>query len=301
MFNRLATVRIKAAEDAIAAGRLEEAFDVATLPDLADQRVARPLRERLATAFLTRGQERLLGRQFKEALSDFDRAARCGAAADVIQEWRNRAIDAQRDDAQAQGKKAAALTEARQRMAAGSLAGAADAVAKSPVQDRDASAMTDEIERQRARAEKALAGAKTAFDAGHLASAAQQLLAARTIHAKLDGVVELEVRIVARIVEQARTSFEDGRLDRVEKELAVLSDLGRHSAHRHELDEAVRLAKEAAVAMSDGRYSKAGVLMGRLGQMEMKAGWVESVRKQLDSIEDQRRGVLEGPLGLLLG
>ncbi|MEK6643202.1 MAG: FHA domain-containing protein, partial [Planctomycetota bacterium] len=36
-------------------------------------------------------------------------------------------------------------------------------------------------------------------------------------------------------------------------------------------------------------------------QMDMTAGWVESVRKQLDSIEDQRRGLLEGPLGLLLG
>lgn len=301
MFNRLATARIKAAEDAMAAGRLEEAYDVATLPDVAESRAARPLREKLVTAFLTRGQERLLSRQFTEAIADLDKAARCGAPSDVVKEWRTRAIDAQRDDANAQVKKASALREAQQRLAAGSLAGAADAVAKSPVQDRDAAAMNDEIERQRSRAETALTAARTAFDAGHLASAAQNLLAARTAHAKLEGIIELEARIVARIVDQGRASFDEGRLDRAEKELAVLSDLGRHSTQRSELEEAVRIAKEAAAAMSDGRYSKAGVLMGRLGQMEIKASWVDSVRKQLDAIDDQRRVLLEGPLGLLLG
>lgn len=301
MFNRLATARIKAAEDAMAAGRLEEAYDVATLPDVADSRAARPLREKLVTAFLTRGQERLLSRQFTEAIADFDKAARCGAAADVVKEWRTRAVDAQRDDANAQVKKASALREAHQRLAVGSLAGAADAVAKSPVQDRDAAAMNDEIERQRSRAETALTAARTAFDAGHLATAVQQLLAARTAHAKLEGIIELEARIVARIVDQGRASFAEGRLDRAEKELGVLSDLGRHSTQRSELEEAVRIAKEAASAMSDGRYSKACVLMGRLGQMEIKASWVESVRKQLDAIDDQRRVLLEGPLGLLLG
>ena len=80
MFGRLAVVRIKAAEDALAGGRLEAAFETLVGSELSDDRRVKRLRSDLAEAFLQRGQDHMLGKRFDTASRDFDCAGRCGGA-----------------------------------------------------------------------------------------------------------------------------------------------------------------------------------------------------------------------------
>jgi len=301
MFNRLINVRLKTAEDALSAGRLEEAFELASAPDLAGQKRPARLLEQLVEAFLVRGQERLLSKQFADALADFDRAARCGAPAAAVEEWRDRARRAMQDDHRLQGQKQVALSEARQKLAAGSIAGAADALAKSPIQDADGAAVVGEIERQRIRAEQLLTSARESLKDGHIAEAAKHLAAARMAHARLEGMADIERDVLVAVLKEAGESFNDGRLDRARQELSILGEIGRSNPERIEAEQALKLAQEAADALAADRYAKAGVLLGRLAQIGLKAGWISDVRKQLDAVDDQRRSLLEGPLGLLLG
>ncbi len=124
MFGRLTTVRLKTAEDALSGGRIDEAFEIVSAPDLSDHRRAQQLLSKLVAPLLSRGQENLMNRRFAEAMADFERAKRCGFEREKVAEWQDRAVKAMAEAAQSDRKNAEALAEARNRMAAGSLAGA---------------------------------------------------------------------------------------------------------------------------------------------------------------------------------
>ncbi|MBN2473171.1 MAG: hypothetical protein JXB62_01085 [Pirellulales bacterium] len=301
MFGRLAAVRMKTAEDAFAKGRLDEAFEIASAGDLAGNRRVQQLLQKLAEPLLHRGQDHLLSRRFAEALADFDRAARCGYQTNKINEWRRRAAEVMEDDQKAEHERRAALAVARERLAAGSLNGAADALAKAPEDDPDRAAVSEQIARQAGRAKEALVAAKDALKRGHVARAVERLRVARALHCKLDEITEMEATLVEHALKQATEDFRNGRLNRVGQHLAVLGEVGRKRPERVEMEEALRLAREAAKALADDRYAKAAVLLGRLAQVGPKAGWVSDVRKHLGVLEEHRRALLEGPLGLILG
>ncbi|MCG8404573.1 MAG: FHA domain-containing protein [Phycisphaerales bacterium] len=301
MFGRLATVRIKTAEDAFAAGRLDDAFEFAVAKDLAHHRRIQKLRDNLAKALFKRGQDHLLAKRFAEAMTDFDRADQCGDMQKKIREWRRRAREAMEADQQAKADRAAALGQARERFDAGSLVGAANALAKAPADDSERAALSEAIDLQAQRAAQALSDAKDALKAGHVRLAVDHFRTARTLHNKLDGVAEMETELVEHVVRSATEGFKNGRLDRAVQDLASLGDVGRRHAGRNEIEDVVNLARDAALALSEDRYARANVLLGRLAQVSPKAGWVSEVRKHLSVLETHRRALLEGPLGMLSG
>lgn len=296
MFERLATVRLKTAEDAFADGRIDEAFDVASMPDLAGHRRTQVLLNKLAEALLSRGQDHLMNRRFPEALADFDRAARCGHATEKVVEWRNRALIAARESDETRESREEAMARAQAKMAAGSLVGAKDALEAVARADAGRAVLEGAIKRQTDRAEAALEEAEAAFRKDELAHAVARLRAALQLHSKLDGAANLEARLVSRIVGNAMDAFRQGRLGRAEQQLALLSDIGVARTERIEANEALRLAREAGKAVGESRYAAAGVLLGRLAKMELKADWIGATREQLDQLDDLRRTILEGPL-----
>ena len=308
MFGRLAAVRIKAAEDALAGGRLEAAFEALAGADLSDDRRAGHLRNDLAEAFLQRGQDHMLGKRFDTALSDFDRAGRCVNRNDApetaakVAKWQARAREAMSTAHKERAERDAALAHARQRIDAGSLVGAAEALADAPSGDDGRAALSDAIAQRTRRAESALAAARTALKTGHLRLAVEKLLTARSLHNKVEGASDVESQLVDQVVKLAEESFKSGRLDRARQELAILGDeLGRVRGPLAEISKAVRIAGDAARALSENRYDRAHLLLGQLTQVGPKAAWVSEVRKRLSVVEDAHRALLEGPLGLLLG
>lgn len=301
MFGRLAAVRIKAAEDAFARGRLDEAFEIASAGDLAGNRRVQGLLEQLGGPLLERGQEHLLSKRFTEALADFERVARCGHDLDKATEWRRRALEAMADDQQAEHEHEAVLAAARERLAAGSLRGAAAALDKSPSDDPDLKALSAAIARQTRQADEALAEAKAALKKERLADAVERFQAARALHSNLSGLPEMETELVKHAVKQAAEHFKNGRMQRARQDLAALGSVGRNRSERVEMEEALRLARDAAGALAEDRYAKAGVLLGRLAGIGPKAGWISDVRKHLAVLEEHRRALLEGPLGVIAG
>lgn len=301
MFGRLGAVRIKAAEDALSKRRLDEAFEIATAPDLAGDRRARQLLARLAEPLLQRGQDHLLDKRFPEALADFERAAQCGCAPEKINEWRVRALNALQDARDAEGARQAVIAAARERIAVGNLNSAAMVLERAPAGDPARTAAEEEIARRTQQAAEALQTAKAALKDDQVSTAVDRYLAARALHAQLDGMTEMETKLVEHVVAEAAADFKVGRLRRAEQGVAVLRDVGRGRVERTEIEEALHLAREAAKALADDRYAKASVLLGRLTQGGPEAKWINDVREHLRALEDHRRALLEGPLGLVLG
>lgn len=300
MFGRLATVRIKAAEEAYAAGKLDVAFDAAISPELAGHERAKTLLQNIATELLRRGQDHLMARRFQQALDDFTKAARCGHLPEKVTEWHRRAQEAIQLDRRERAEHAAAVAEARNRMEAGSLDGAADAAARARIPDGVGAELRGAIERQGADAREALTLSEKALNEGNLPLAIEKLRHAKRHHKNLDGISTMEATLVNRVVGEAVEHFKSGRLHRAEMALGTLSDLGQGRTERVELEEAVRLAREAAEALTTQQYDRAGVLIGRLTQVGPSADWVVEVRGHLRELEEHRRELLEGPLGLIL-
>ncbi len=300
MFERLATVRLKTAEDAFDDGRIDEAFDIVTVPDLAGHRRTQVLLNKLAEALLTRGQNHLLNQRFTEALADFDRAGRCGHANEKVVEWRNRAVAASREAVAGRQSREAALAEAQARLAAGSLSGAQSALEAVKGVDAGRIQMQNAIVRQSDRAAEALEDAEEALKRDDLPTAVARLKAAIQLHCKMDGVADLEARLVSRVVREAMEAFRQGRLQRAEQQMTLLSDIGRDRPERVEAQNALQLARDAGKAVGDSRYAAAGVMLGRLAQADHMADWVVATRDQLNQLDDLRRSVLEGPLACFI-
>jgi len=301
MFNRLAAIRMKTAEKALAEGRLEEALEIATSPDLTGHRSVQRLLAEMAERFMQRGQDHLLGRRFDDAVADFGRAGRCGTPPTRVEEWRQRALAARHEALEVESVKRAAYEEARQRLAQGSIAGAEGALARSPIKDAEAAALSEQIARQERRALEAIKVAEEAIQAGQIGEAAQQVLNARGWHAKLEGIAEVERRLTEVAVARAMRSFAEGRIPRAEQELAELAGLGRGHSQKIDMEERLRLAHEAAKALADGRYDRAHVLMGRLERLSPSVGWIDETRASLEVLEEKQRSLMEGPLGAIAG
>lgn len=301
MFGRRAGNRLKNAEEALAAGRLDEAFSLADSPDVAGLGGAERVLTAMVEALLRRGQDYLMSRRFGEALADFDRAARCGQDIAKVAEWQRRAREALNHDLRLNGEQNAALAAGNNRLAAGSLAGAKDARDRAPLNDTAAEILSQAIERQADRAKGALEAAAAALKESDFIRASRELRTARSLHSKADELAELETRLLENVMRQVTESFKEGRLNRARQELAILGDLGRERPDRIEIDSALKLAADAAKALAEDHYVQAGVLLGRLCQLGLTAKWIGEAREHLDVLDEHRRALLEGPLGLLAG
>lgn len=300
MFGRLATIRIKSAEEAFAEGNLDAALEIVTSPDLArNERVTR-LRETLAERYLARGQEYLLNRQFAEAIRDFTRAGRCGHLVEKVLEWQKRAIEAQQADRMEAFQRDDALNEAKRRADAGSLAGAAEALERVGSADPRGGLIADTIERQTRQAAEALNAALVAFDREDYQIAASRIRDARKLHKGLNGLTEAENRLVDTVVGRAKADFENGRLDRAKQSLLALDELGNRRADRLDIEDQVRQATDVALALARHDYSRASVLLGRISKLNPNVTWVGEARKYVDAMEAASEAIMEGPLGILL-
>ncbi len=302
MFARRAAMLLTSAERAMSDGLYEEALAIASADDLKGHRQVEQLLGRLAELLLRRGQERLLSKRFDEALADFDRAGRCGHESAKVSEWRERAHKAMEDEMRLAGNQKEALAVAKERLGAGSLAGARDALGRAPIDDPDAQSLSRAITGQAERSAAALAAAKSAFNEEDFASAVRHFKTARSLHGKLEGLAEFESDLVDEIVKRVRDAMAGGGGLALARRLhGLLEDVGRSRPGRIELDEALKLAESAARCLGEDRYAKAGVLLGRLAQLVPDIAWIKSAREHLEGLEKSRRALLEGPLGMLCG
>ena len=88
MFGRLFNSRLKAAENALKEGRLEEAYRLAIQPDLREHRRGAAVLAGLTEKFIERARNFYREDRFREALMDLDRAEAGGVMKEEIAELR---------------------------------------------------------------------------------------------------------------------------------------------------------------------------------------------------------------------
>ncbi|MCK6456229.1 MAG: hypothetical protein L6Q92_06835 [Phycisphaerae bacterium] len=299
MFGRRSAERVKAAESALNAGRLDEAYELLRDPALRDESRASGVRSRLCEPLLMRAQERLIAERFGEALQDLDRAAWCGAAPQRVEEWRRRAVAAMQDRQRAQREVRERLNAAEQRLAEGALTLARQELA--PLRDEsEAAAIAERVARTAERAEALLADARSAVSRGAIDEAVRACEAVRQMYPGAEGLDAIEDSVCSAAMDDANRALADGRPDRARAVLAQLGRIGLNRPARLDLEHAQSILNDVATSFAAGRFEVAAIAAARLEQLVPGAKWLEALRSKLTQLQELSAGVRQGPIGFLL-
>jgi tetratricopeptide (TPR) repeat protein len=294
------SARLKAAEQAVAAGRLDEAHELLNATDLREHPRGAEVRGRLAEALLTRVRAHEEAGRYAEALQDLDRAAEAGARPEqvaALREWVRGVASREQNADRAHRRQVEA---ARDRIDAGSLMAGREILGDLDAADTQVQRLQREVEERERTAERLLTEARRLLEAGQFGPACRTLERARSENPRAAALLELEAQITRGALDQIRSATEAGRLDTAADLLGQLGDVGRNLPERSEWERTLAEVRSAidAAGRADWEAAKRAVL--RLKTRLPEAQWLSQAAEQLSQIDELVTAVLAGPLGVPL-
>ena len=297
MLSKLLFVRLKAAENALRDGRLDEAHRLATAPDLRDHRRGRAVLADLAERFVERARSHFRADRFSEALMDLDKAEAGAAGNDHATELRQHiqtVMIAHRDHERSRQDR---LAEARRRIEQGSLIAGRHILGDAAKDDAEAGYLQREVDRRIEDAQRTADQAEQMIAQGQLRAAADRVRKAKSIDAQSRRVLAVEARLCTQVVESARAAVAEGRMQRAADELKCLGPLGAELPVRREVEALLSVTHQAIVAVAAGDYGEARRHALSVKRLLPQAGWIDAAVEQLRQLDELRTALSAGPLG----
>jgi len=302
MLSQLLFVRLRSAEKALRDGRLDEAYRLATAPDLAVHRRAVAVLTSLAGLFVERARSHYRAERFAEAILDLDRAEIAGSPNDEVVAVLRAQIQAVSAEQQRKARsRHERLDAARKRIGDGSLQAGRRLLEQASEHDYAARKLREEMDRRCDDAKHTLESAKKLIAQGQLAEAADRVRKAKSIDAHHEGIADIVSGLCEKVFANARQAMQQGRLGRARDELACLRDLGDTLPAKRELREVLALAQQAAQCLRADRYGEARRHVMSLDRLLPKAGWLHQTVTRLRQLEELRTELCAGPLGESIG
>ena len=297
MFSRLLIVRLKTAERALKDGRLDEAFRLATAPDLREHRRGAALLAKLTDKFIERARAHFADERFTEALGDLDKAEAGGVQrAKIVELRRNVRIVANEVQRQEQSQRRR-IEDARQRVAAGSLAAGQQILAAAGPSDADARQLAADINARERQAAEGFDQVEKMLKDKQLAAAIERFKKVKPLSPQAPEAAALESTICAGVVATAKEALQAGRINRAAEELAMLGDIGRSLPARRDMEDVIELARSASQALDKCDFESARRHVLRLQGLWSKVGWINKAADQLEKVDEILTSLYGGPLG----
>ncbi|UCD49834.1 MAG: hypothetical protein JSW27_20180 [Phycisphaerales bacterium] len=291
-------LRIKQAQCALADDRLDEAFEIAKADDVRRHRHGQRLIGRLTRAFVRRARQNLEAGRFQPALADCNKAEKLAGNASEVAGLREAVCQAMAQHQQGRQQEAFRVAQVRQNMADGWLSVGERILAGAPTDDGQAQLLREELAAARFQSEDAVAKAEQALKHGDIEMAVDLLRSAGVTKNRNGQVGQLLRQISRQAGEQARVSFEQGRIDRAQSLLQRLTPLGVDGEDVAELRRAVTQCHQAAECVAGGQPGLALPLLRQVKTMYPSAKWLDQavaeVRQAAEAVEELEAG----PLGL---
>ena len=151
MFSGLLNARIKAAQAALKDGRLDEAFRLATAPDIRPEARGAEILTALGERFFQRAREHFAAERFTEALLDLEKAETAGCAPDRVTELRSQIRTVAGEVQRQEHSRRVRLEAARQRIDRGSLDAGRRILNDAPADDPKARQLRQEAQDRQER------------------------------------------------------------------------------------------------------------------------------------------------------
>jgi len=297
MFGRLFNSRLKAAENALKEGRLEEAYRLAIQPDLREHRRGAAVLAGLTEKFIERARNFYREDRFREALMDLDRAEAGGVMKDETAELRGYVQTVAAEHERREDSRRERLNAAVKRIEGGSLAAGRDMLERAAVEDRAAQEARRKAEERAEDARRTIEHAERLLKAGQVAGAAERVRKAKAMDAHNENVTRLEVELCRKAMENARAAIVEGKLGRAADELTCVGDLGKSLPGRRELADLLAMARDASSSLLGYRYADARRQVMSLARQVPEAGWLKTAIEQLRQLDEIHTALCAGPLG----
>ncbi len=297
MLSQLLFVRLKAAENALRDGRLDEAYRLAGAPDLRGHRRGAAVLTALTEKFIERARVHYRADRFVEALADLDRAESGGVLAEEIAELRGHVLTVQAEQQRQDQSRRDRLKAAKRRIEGGSLAAGRKILEEASEGDRPALELRRNAEVRAKDAQECVDAALALIGQGQLAAAADRIRRGRSIDGHNEGVARAETTLCGLVIEAARRAIDEGRLSRAADELACLGKLGDRLPEKCEVTDLLALARQAAGCVKSNDYAEARRHVMSLQRFSPKAKWVAAAVEQLRQLNELRMALRAGPLG----
>jgi hypothetical protein len=297
MFSQLMVVRLKAAENALRDGRLDEAYRLATAPDIREHRRGAAVLATLTERFIERARNHFRSDRFTEALIDLDRAEAGGVMKEQIAELRGHVQTVAAEQQRQEQSRRDRIEAARRRIEGGSLVAGRKMLEQANEDDHAAQQLRREADNRAAELRSILEQVESLMESGQLAAAADRLRRAKSLDAHHEAVVHVETQLCKRVLDNARDAISQGRLARASDELSCLGTLGTALPSRREFADLLATARQAAESLRAHAYADARRHVMSLARLLPKADWVEAAAEQLRQVEEIRTALCSGPLG----
>ena len=296
MLSQLLIVRLKAAENALRDGRLDEAHRLATAPDLREHRRATAVLKSLTERFLERARAHFRAEQFTEALMDLDRARAGGVMTKDLAELRSQVRAVQTEQQRKERSRQERLDAAKRRIEGGSLAAGRRMLEQVGDSDHAARNLRGQADERAAEALNTVKQAESLMAQGQLAAAADRVRRARSIDAHSAPVVRVEAVLCGKVLENVRSALVEGRIGRAEDELDCLGKLGDTLPVKREVRDLLALVREAGQSIRTHQYAEARRQVMSLNRLLPKVVWVEQAAEQLRQLDELGTALAAGPL-----
>ena len=297
MLSRLLFVRLKAAENALRDGRLDEAYRLATAPDIREHRRGAAVLADLTGRFIERARSHFRADRFTEALMDLDRAEAGQVKKEEVAELRGYVRAVMAEQQRRDQSRAGRIEAARKRIEGGSLAAGRRILEQAGDNDLDAQQLRRAIDERAEDATTIAEQAERLIDQNQLAAAAERLRRARAVDAHHEAAARAEARLCDKALKNARAAMMQGKLSRAADELTCLGKLGDALPEKRELSDLLAVGQEAARCVQTGKFAEARRHAMSLARLLPEAEWVRSVAEQLRQIDDIIAALCAGPLG----
>ena len=297
MLSQLLIVRLKAAENALKDGRLDEAYRLAIANDIREHRRGAGVLSSLAERFMQRARTHLQAERFTEALMDLDRANAGGVRTDEIAELRDQVQKVQNEQQRVDQSRRDRLAAAKRRIEQGSLVAGKRMLDQASQADHDAQGLRLRADEKLAEIQSAVAFIKNLIAQGQLSQAAERIRKASKTDAHNADLAQVEGDLCARVIQNAMAALIEGRIGRAEDELACLGTLGDSLPGKKEIADILAIARQATRCMRQHEYADARRHCMSLHRLLPKAAWLKHASSRLRTLDDGYADLVAGPLG----
>lgn len=297
MLSRLFDVRLKAAEAALRQGRLDEAFRLASAPDLREDRRAANVLTRLTEPLIDRARAHFAADRLAEALLDLDKADAGGTHQARIAELRGQIQTVADEQGRQERSRRGRLEAARDRIEKGSLDAGRRILDRASADDLAARDLQRNAEDREQEAEQQFAEVESLLAAGQLARAVERYGRASRLHPHAPAASALEAKICDHVLTRAKEALNNGRPVQASEEVRILGELGRGRAARREVEQVLGWVRSAVDALHEWRIDDARQAVMRLKNLLPKVSWVQQAAEDLRVVDDKLLALRAGPLG----
>jgi tetratricopeptide (TPR) repeat protein len=298
MFARWLSVKIQAAENALADGRIDDALQIAAERGVRESRRAASLLGGLARAVLARARLHAQAGRYADALEDLDKLAvidRNGPDADALRERITNDMKHRRRD---RDERHEAYERAAANLRAGRLESGRIALEQLPVDDRKREQLAEDLDIRMKRGEQLIEQAAAALKAGELLVALQMWEDARTRHGRTNESERFAQDLAREYRKTLDGWFARGSLDRFMAAVRAGGSLHGIDATLDEYETARTLVAKAASQMSRADHQGMRRTLMRLSGTAGEAKWIKELLAHLDALLGAQDRLYASPLGV---